>query len=220
MVHHPDPWRESSLNRPSLRGWLHVRTLPVWVVASVVLVVAARSTTMAILAMVTGVSVTFMLVTSSIFHKRWWADDGWRIMRQLDQTAIYFVIAGSFTGMIGPAPDGGVRMWHLLIMWLAVSIGIALRWAPFELPYGVQSGIFVVIGSVAGLSVPLVFSHVSTTAGVLILIGGAFYLLGVLALGLRKPDPWPTVFGYHEVWHTLVVGALVVHYIAIWIILT
>ena len=178
MVHHPDPWRESSLNRPSLRGWLHVRTLPAYVIASVVLVVAARSTTTAILATVAGVSVTFMLVTSSIFHKRWWADNAWRIMRQLDQTAIYLVIAGSYTGMIGVGPDGDVRGWHLLVMWLAVSVGIALRWAPFELPYGVQSGLFVVIASVASLSVPLVFRHGSTTAGVLILVGGAFYLIG------------------------------------------
>jgi hemolysin III len=189
--------------------------IPLAVVAAVVLVVAGRSTAARVAAAVTGLANLFMFVTSSIFNRRWWSDDAWRVMRQVDQTAIYVLIGGTFTGLIAVAPDGGIRLWRMLLMWSLVLAGIGLRWAPFELPHGLQSVLFVVLGLVGGLSVFLVFEEVSHFAGWLMVAGGVSYIGGVIVLGLRRPDPWPTRFGYHEIWHILVVVGVSLHYVAV-----
>jgi hemolysin III len=194
---------------------MHTFMIPVAVVAAVVLVVAGRSTAARVAAAVTGLANLFMFVTSSIFNRRWWSDDAWRVMRQVDQTAIYVLIGGTFTGLIAVAPDGAIRVWRMLLMWSLVLAGIALRWAPFELPHGLQSGLFVVLGLVGGLNAFLVFEEVSYSAGWLMVAGGVCYIGGVIVLGLRRPDPWPSRFGYHEIWHVLVVIGVSVHYVAV-----
>ncbi len=201
--------------KPRYRGWLHTLMIPVAVVAAVVLVLLARSTATRLVAAATGLANLFMFVTSSIFNRRWWSDEAWRVMRQVDQTAIYVLIGGTFTGLIGVTPDGGVRVWRLVLMWSVVLAGIALRWAPFELPFGLQSGLFVALGLLGGLSVFLLFEEGAHLAGWLTVGGGVCYVGGVIVLGLRRPDPWPSRFGYHEIWHVLVLVGVSLHYVAV-----
>lgn len=189
--------------------------IPVALVAALVLVIAGRSTAARMAAAVTGLANLFMFVTSSIFNRRWWSDDGWRVMRQVDQSAIYVLIGGTSTGLIAVAPDGSIRVWQMVLMWSLVLAGLALRWAPFELPHGLQSGLFVILGLVGGLSVFMIFEEVSYLVGWLVVGGGVAYIGGVIVLGLRRPDPWPSRFGYHEIWHVLVVVGVSLHYVAV-----
>jgi hemolysin III len=198
-----------------MRGWLHTFMIPVAVVAAVALVAAARSWPTRLAAAVFVLSTVVMLVTSSLFNRVWWSDRSWRIMRQLDQTSIYLLIGGTATGLLAVAGDGDIRVWPITIVWILALAGIAIRWAPFELPKGVQSSLFVALGLFAGLRVWSLFDEVSTSSGWLVVIGGALYSSGVLVLGLRRPDPWPRTFGYHEIWHVMVVVAITLHYIAV-----
>lgn len=215
MVEHPDPWRQSSLIKPRYRGWMHTLMIPVAVIGGVVVVAVARSHATRVAALVFALVNLFMFVTSAVFNRRWWSDHAWRVMRQIDQTAIYLVIGGTFTGLVGVAPDGDVRWWRLALIWTGTLAGVALRWADFELPVGMQSSLFVALGLLAGLSIPLLFEQVSNRAGWLVVIGGLAYLVGVIVLGLRRPDPWPRTFGYHEIWHVMVTVGVVLHYVAV-----
>lgn len=189
--------------------------IPVAVTASVVLIWMARSGSTRLVAAIFVLSVLTMFVTSAVFHRNWMADEPWRIMRQIDQTAIYLVIAGTFTGLVGVSAQDDVRLFRLVLVWLPTAAGIALRWSPFELPRGMQSSLFVVLGVVAFTNLQVVVDDASAAAGWLVFVGGVLYVIGVLVLGLRRPDPWPRTFGYHEIWHVLVVVAVTLHYLAV-----
>jgi hemolysin III len=194
---------------------MHSAMIPVVVIAAVAVVLVARSTATRLAAAVFGLSIVAVFVTSSIFNRRWWSDRAWQLMRQVDQTAIYGLIGGTFTGLIAVAPDGEIRVWWLSFMWAALVAGVGLRWAPFHLPVGLQSGLFVVFGVFGGTSVVLLVDQGSVLSAWLLVIGGLLYIAGVIVLGLRRPDPWPTTFGYHEIWHVMVVVALSMHYMAV-----
>jgi hemolysin III len=156
-----------------------------------------------------------MLSFSALFHRVRWTDDSWWRMRQLDHTGIYLVIAGSFTGIGGLSLDGTVRIVILLAVWAVALAGIAYRWLPVVPPFGLTTALYVFL---AGLFVPVApqLADGLGSGGLGLLIAGCvLYFFGALALGARVPDPWPQVFGYHEVWHVVVVVCSVLHYIVV-----
>lgn len=211
VVAHPDPWRQSSLHKPRLRGWLHTVLAPVSVAAGVVLVVSARSTATGLAAAAFSLTVVVMFVTSAVFHRRWFADAGWHQMRRLDQTAIWLLIGGTYTGVLAVAPDGDVRVVPLAVFWCGIGVGIAVRWLPVRLPVGVQTGLFLGLSWFAGLDLLRSADELGDTVLGLVLGGGVLYTAGAVILGLRRPDPWPRSFGYHEIWHVMVAVAVGLH---------
>lgn len=137
-------------------------------------------------------------------------------MRKLDHTGIYLVIAGSYTGISGMVLSPEHR-WKLLgVVWLLTAVGIAVRWLPLKPPFGMMTTLYILLVA-AGLPFR---DEISTALGSgatsLITLGGAVYLFGAFGLGLRKPDPWPNTFGYHEIWHVMVTTAAALHFFVVW----
>ncbi|MDH3755630.1 MAG: hemolysin III family protein [Acidimicrobiia bacterium] len=213
-VAHPDPWRQSSLHKPRYRGLLHKAMIPISGVVGAILVVTAPTFHAALLGGIFALSVTTMFVTSWIFNAHFWSDRVWIIMRQIDQSAIYFLIGGAYTALVGLSLDGWPRAALLAGVWFGIAAGLFLRWMPFALPHGVQTGLFITLGWLAVLAIPALWRESAATTTV-ILASGLLYTVGAAVLGLRRPDPWPMVFGYHEIWHVMVVGAVALDYVAV-----
>ena len=125
---------------------------------------------------------------------------------------IYLCIAGGYTpiGMI--AVDGWVQKTLLITAWVSVALGTTIRFLPFDPPYGFMNSLFLSMGWVAVLAIPQLLDFLEFEWILLLAIGGLLYTCGAFVVGLRRPDPWPETFGYHEIWHAMVVAAATLHY--------
>lgn len=210
-----DPYRVASLDPPSWRGRMHGAMVPVSAIAAVALVVAAPAGFDRLAAGVYGLTLVNMFATSALFHLRRWGDVGWWRMRQLDHTAIYLFIAGTYTAVGGIGLDGWVRVFLLVSAWVGAGAGVLVRWLPFKPPYGMMNTLFITLGWASIVAIPAIWDQIGPTGAVLIWVGGAFYTFGALMLGARWPNPSSRHFGYHEVWHVNVTIAAALQFIAV-----
>lgn len=198
--------------RPTLRGVSHRVAAILAVPAAGVLVVAAPSGRARLAAVVFGVCIAVMLGTSALVHHRRWAPRTTEMLFRLDHTGIYLAIAGTATPIGMLALHGWHRDVVLWGVWAAALVGIAIEWLPFRTPRGVAHSLYLVIGWATVPFVPAVVANRGWATGSLLLAGGVLYTAGAIVVAVRRPDPAPHVFGYHEVWHLLVVLAVVLHY--------
>ncbi|MEQ8718470.1 MAG: hemolysin III family protein [Acidimicrobiales bacterium] len=210
-----DPYRIASLDPPSWRGRMHMFMVPVALVAAAVLVAATPGVGDRIAAAVYGLTLVNMFATSALFHRRRWGDVGWWRMRQLDHTAIYLFIAGSYTAIAGLGLDGWVRVFLLVAAWVGAGVGVLLRWLPFKPPFGMMNTLFLALGWASVIAMPAIWTQIGPTGAILIWVGGLFYTVGALLLGVRRPNPSQRHFGYHEVWHVNVTIAAALQFVAI-----
>ena len=166
-------------------------------------------------ASVFSVTITCMFAASALFHRVQWTDRGRCRMRRADHTAIYLVIAGGYTayGLIVLA--GSWRIAVLATVWTAVVVAIALRIAWVNGPGWVTAVNGVTLGWISLVILPKVVEDVGIGGLLLLLAGGIFYTSGALVYAWRRPNPSPTVFGYHEVFHTLVIAGVLCHYLSV-----
>ncbi len=110
------------------------------------------------------------------------------------------------------AVDGWAQKTLLITAWVGLGIGATLRFLPFDPPYGLMNALFLSMGWVSVVAIPQLWDFLELKWIILLAIGGMLYTLGAFIVGLRKPDPWPNIFGYHEIWHLMVVAAASLHY--------
>lgn len=198
--------------RPSLRGVSHRVAAVLAVPAAVWLVVVAPAGRARLAAGVFGVCIAAMLAISAVVHHRRWPRHTTEVLFRLDHTGIYLAIAGTATPIGMLALHGWHRDVVLWGVWVAALVGIAIEWLPFRTPRGVAHSLYLVMGWATVPFVPAVVANRGWAVGALLLAGGALYTVGAVIVAVRRPDPVPHVFGYHEVWHLLVVLAVVLHY--------
>jgi hemolysin III len=153
---------------------------------------------------------TAMFGTSALYHRG--ASNPWlqAHMRRIDHTAIYAAIAGTYTPVCHIGIGGATGRRILLVVVLGAAFGIACAWSPWWWLRRVNMFMYVVVGWACLPAIPQLADNVGVTGAVLIVGGGVVYTVGAIVLGLRRPDPWPDVFGYHEVFHacTLVAATM------------
>ena len=197
--------RKISLDPPRYRGVLHTWSVPIDALAGIAATIAAPGFVPRVLVAVYGMTLVAMLLFSALFHRVRWTDDSWWRMRQLDHTGIYLVIAGSFTAIAGLTLQGSARIGLLIAVWVIAGAGIAYRWLPIVPPFGLTTALYVLL---TALFVPFI-SDLSAALGAggvaVLVVSCVIYFFGALALGARVPDRFPRTFGYHEVWHVVVV---------------
>lgn len=160
-------------------------------------------------------SLSALLGTSALYHRVTWSVPARRWMGRLDHSMISVLIAGTYTPFGMSALGGTMASVLLLPIWLAASAGIALHLLWFDAPKWLSALVYVAIGWVTVAAMPGLIEQVGWTPTLLLLTGGLLYSLGALIYALRRPDPIPHVFGYHEVFHSLVVLAALAHYVAV-----
>lgn len=205
----------STMSKPRLRGHLHQWCFVASIVVGVGLVVTRSGTANTIAALIYAAGVVTMFGVSALFHRVEWTPAKVGPMLQLDKTGIYVMISASFTPVAAVGIGGRFGMTLLVAVWAVSLLLIAALWLPWTPPYGLTTGTYIGVSSIALLALPRMWNDISPLFTVLILLGGAMFIGGAFLLALRKPDPWPEVFGYHEVWHVLVFVAAAIHYVAI-----
>ena len=228
MVHSPDEVpgdisesvRRALLQvRPRWRGLMHRAAVPLSVAAGIALVATAPAGTPRVGAAVFSVGASLMFVASALVHMRRWSIPVWETLFRLDHAAIFLLIATSATPVAVIALEGRSATLLLWAVWIGAAIGVTLRMLPFHPPRGLMNTLFLALGWVPIFVAPALVRALDVPVLVLIAVEGLLYSVGALMLGARWPDPSPRVFGYHEVWHTLVTVAVLVHFVVVALII-
>ncbi len=202
--------------RPFLRGWLHVGAFLAWLVGGPFLIAAGPDAwaTAALSIYVAGL--LFMFGTSAAFHRLRWSAPAWRRMRRADHSAIFVGIAATSTAVAGLALTGWAEVLVLAMVWAGAVAGIALRQAFLDAPQWVVAVPYVVVGWCPVIVAPQLVRSLGWVGFGLMLAAGLAYTAGALAYARKWPDPWPRVFGFHEMFHacTLVGAGLFAYLVA------
>jgi len=201
--------------RPRFRGVLHRWCALASVLLFVWLSVAAYDPGSRLVVAVYGCCVTAMLGVSAVYHSGRLSPAATRRVKRLDHATILLAIAGTYTAIIALALDGTTRVVLLAVVWTAAVIGIAVRMLWLDAPYPLVAAVYLVVGWIALVDLRAFLRALSAGQMALVVAGGLFYTVGGVIYAVRRPDPWPAVFGYHEVFHTLVVGGALAHYLAV-----
>ncbi|MEY2435055.1 MAG: hemolysin [Acidimicrobiaceae bacterium] len=200
---------------PILRGWLHLLCFFLSLPAGVLLILNASSGRPQVGAAVYALGLTALFGVSGLYHRRWWSP-AWRArLKRLDHGTIFVMIAGTYTPMCLVVLGGLVGTLMLVSVWTGAVIGIVLAAVGIAERRYVGGACYIALGWVAVAASPVLVRELTMTQLALVLAGGVMYTVGVFVLGSKRPDPFPRVFGYHEVWHVMVVAAAVCHFIAI-----
>jgi hemolysin III len=202
---------DTATEKPLLRGVSHQWGALVFAVLGVALVIAAApdariGTAIYVLCLVA------MLTTSAVYHRVPWGEVGSARMRKADHTGIFLAIAGTYTPICVSGLDGSLRWVILGLVWTLAAIGILLEWLPFRPPKGYVTAVYVTLGWVAVIGVPALWDGLGLVGVLLLAAGGLLYTVGAFVHAFRWPDPWPRVFGFHEIWHLFVLAAAAMHF--------
>ena len=205
---------------PRLRGVLHAYAFWFAAVAAVSLVALAPTDRARLAAAIYGGALCALFAASGLYH-RWRWHPRWKpLLRRLDHSTIYLFIAASTTPIALLVLSGTIQVVVLVSVWAGAALGIAFALAWIDAPRLLVSGTYLAVGWAGVVAVPQILSEVGVAPFVLFLVGGILYSLGATIYAARRPDPWPRTFGFHELFHTLVIAAAVVHFIAMaaWVV--
>ena len=205
---------------PRLRGLLHAYSAAFALVAAIVLVAIAPDAQARGAAAVYGLGLSALFAVSGLYH-RWRWDMRWRpLLRRMDHSTIYVFIAASSTPMAWLVLEGTMRTVVLVAVWAGAVGGIALSVAWITAPRVLVAMSYLVVGWAALIGLPQIVEKLPAAPLVLLAVGGVLYTVGAVVYALKRPNPWPRVFGFHEVFHALVVVAAIVHFIAMagWVV--
>jgi hemolysin III len=203
------------LVKPKLRGWLHAGTAPLAVAAGLVLVALAPTTTGRVTAAVFTVCAGLLFGTSAVYHRGTWSPRTTMLLKRLDHSNIFLIIAGSYTPFAALLLPSGRARTLLLIVWIGALAGVLFRVFWVGAPRWLYTPVYVALGWVAVVYLPDFLRAGGPAVLTLIVVGGGLYTVGALVYGLKRPNPSPRWFGFHEVFHACTVAAFVVHYIAV-----
>ncbi|MGL4173119.1 MAG: PAQR family membrane homeostasis protein TrhA [Actinomycetota bacterium] len=201
--------------KPKLRGWLHAGAFPVAVVGGIVLVALAPSATAKITAAVYSITAALLFGTSALYHRGTWSPRARQLLRRMDHSNIFLIIAGTYTPFAALLlPEGRARLL-LFIIWAGALGGVLFRVFWVGAPRWLYTPVYLALGWVAVLYLPDFLREGGVALITLMIVGGVLYSLGGVVYGLKRPDPSPRWFGFHEIFHACTIAAFVVHYIAV-----
>jgi len=199
-----------------LRGVFHFYAFFAAVAAAVVLATLADGVRERLASSIYGVALVAMFGASALYHRFPWRSASLRAWaRRLDHSTIFLFIAGTYTPFALIAFQGTLAIAVLVVVWTGAAVGLVTNLAWIDAPRWLVALAYVALGWVGILTLPHLFSDVGVAGAVLVIVGGGLYTLGALGYAFRWPDPFPSVFGFHEVFHVVVVGAAIVQFVAV-----
>ncbi|HZQ65624.1 MAG TPA: hemolysin III family protein [Gaiellaceae bacterium] len=203
-----------------MRGVFHLCAFFVSLIVGGFLVAAAPSGRVQLPAAIFAAAVAVMFGASALHHRVTWTERGYRWSRRVDHAGVYVAIAGTYTP-VGLLVLGGTwRIAVLAVVWGGAAAAIVLKFVWVAAPKWLAAVIAISLGWVAVVVFPRLLDGVGWDGTTLLLVGGLLYTVGGIVYALRRPDPFPTIFGYHEIFHLLVVAAVALQYsvVAFWIV--
>jgi hemolysin III len=212
----------ADLGKPRMRGWLHAYAAGVALIAGIVLsAIAATRPGVAPLVScsIYAVTVVALFGVSALYHRRVWTPRAYALMRRLDHSMIFVFIAGTYTPfsvlLLSPATATVI----LSVVWGGALLGVALSVLWPHAPRWASTPLYVALGWVAVVVLPQFLRTAGVATLALLVAGGLAYSVGAVFYALRRPNPWPTVFGHHEFFHACTLVAAICHQVAVYLAL-
>jgi hemolysin III len=206
--------------RPKLRGWLHLGAVPLSVVLGVIALVLAPAGAPRWSVAVYLVTTVLLFGVSAAYHRRVWGDRWEGVLKRIDHSNIYLFIAGSYTPfavILLPGTTGDVL---LAIVWGVAALGVVFRVLWVGAPRWLYVSTYMALGWVAVGYLPALWRAGGSAVLILIATGGALYTVGAVVYALRRPNPFPRWFGFHEIFHAFTIAAYLVQYVAVILVVT
>ena len=201
--------------RPRLRGLSHQYAFFASLASGTLLVLLAATPRATLATAIYAASVSALFGVSALYHRSTWTTPARRRMRRLDHAMIFLLIAGTYTPVGLLVLEGTLATVVLAVVWGGAMAGIVLELAWTNAPRWLGGAVYLALGWVAVVATPQLFGRMGVAGGLLIVAGGLAYSVGAAVYALRRPDPVPAVFGYHEVFHLLVIAGAAAHFLAI-----
>ena len=201
--------------KPLMRGWIHAVTAPVAVVVGILLIIVAPAGAARISSAIFAASAVLLFTISATYHRGRWTPGVASILRRLDHSAIGIVIAGSYTPfavLLLPPRTAAVL---LTIVWAGALATVLFRTLWVHAPRWLYTPLYIALGWAAVWFLPDFAAGGGTAVVALVIVGGLLYTGGAIAYALRRPDPVPHIFGYHEVFHACTVAAFAAHAVGV-----
>jgi hemolysin III len=201
--------------KPRLRGLSHAVAFVIALPLGLALILQAETARGRLSAIVFAAAVVAMFGASALYHSPNWPEGPRRWLRHVDHAGIYGLIAGTYTAFGLLALSGYWRWVVLSIVWAGALAAIVFKFAWIDAPKWISAVIGVALGWIGVVIAPQLLGEIGVAASLLVLAGGLLYTLGALVYALRRPDPRPAVFGFHEFFHVLVIAAVACQYAAV-----
>jgi hemolysin III len=199
---------------PRLRGVSHAWGSLVALAAAVVIVALAPGGEATTALAVYGAGLVAVFGGSALYH-RWPGPMRFKpLLRKIDHSMIFVFIAASYTPIAAIVVDGAIGWLVLVCAWAGAALGVAFSLGWIDAPRPVVASSYVALGGIAVIAVPQLVRSLDLTPLVLFAAGGVLYSAGAIVYARQRPNPWPRTFGFHEVFHVLVIAAAVTHYVA------
>lgn len=201
--------------KPKLRGWLHAVTAPLALAGGIVLVVLSPDATTRIGSAVFAGTALLLFGVSAVYHRGTWSPRVWAFLRRFDHANIFLLIAGSYTPFTLLLLEDPERTILLATVWTGAILGVLFRVFWTGAPRWLYTPIYIALGWAAVFFIGDFAASGGAAVLTLLVVGGGLYTLGGIVYGLKRPDPSPRWFGFHEVFHTLTIAAFITHYIGV-----
>ena len=201
--------------KPKLRGVSHEYAFFVSLGCGVALILAASDGRARLAASIYAVAVSALLGTSALYHRVTWRPRARRWMRRLDHSMIFVLIAGTYTPIALLALRGSLANVILIVLWAGALGGVIFKLVWIDAPKWLFASVYVVLGLVTAAVIGELPAAIGWLGAAGLATGGLLYLIGAIVYASGRPNPFPRVFGYHEVFHALVIAAAALHYAVI-----
>ena len=203
--------------KPSWRGWIHTGTFPLAIAAGIVLIVLADGPAAKWSSAVFMTTSLLLFGISALYHRFNWSPKTKVMLKRFDHANIFLLIAGTYTplAVLALPPSKGVLL--LVLVWIGATLGIAFRVFWVHAPRWLYVALYILLGWAAMMYIVDLF-QANVAMMILVVVGGLAYTAGAVIYGMKKPNPIPGVFGFHEIFHTLTVVAFMCHWTAILLI--
>ncbi len=202
--------------RPTLRGWSHLVAVPPAVAGAITLVVVSGGNLVRQISLgVYGVCLILLFSVSASYHRGPWSPRTRRVWRRLDHATIFLAIAGTYTPVVVNVLRGWPSIVLLVAIWVLAGSGVVVATTGIPLPRWVTVVLYLGVGWTVVFFLPALGDRIHTSGLLVLATGGALYCAGAVVYALKRPRLWPNVFGYHEVFHMLVIAATAVYFVFI-----
>lgn len=201
--------------KPSARGWIHAGMTPVMLLAGIGLLAAAPGVALRISVAIYLLSALLLFGCSALYHRFYWGPGATTVLRRLDHANIFVFIAGTYTPLAAGLLSGRGQATLLTLVWGTALLGVLFRVFWLSAPRWLYTLLYIAMGWAAVGWLPTFWRTGGPAIVVLLVAGGLVYTLGAVVYARKWPDPSPTHFGYHEIFHAATAVAAICHFVAI-----
>ncbi|OFE14835.1 DNA-binding protein [Humibacillus sp. DSM 29435] len=201
--------------KPRLRGWLHLGMFPVAVLGGLVLIIISDPGSVRTASVIFTVSAALLFGVSAIYHRGTWGPRASALLKRLDHSNIYLIIAGTYTPFAVTLLPADQARTLLTVIWGGAIAGVLFRVFWVGAPRWLYTALYIALGWAAVFYVVPFWQQGGPVIGSLIAVGGLLYTAGGIIYGTKRPNPWPRWFGFHEVFHAFTLGGFLTHFVAV-----